>query len=413
MARTRILLIGAVAVVLVVAAAVVVLLQSGNSGYRLKLVMPEAAGIVSGLPVRINNVSVGEVTGVSTQDGKAVVDVRIDDSAAPLHTGTKPVITYRALVGEAYLQLQPGPPAGPVLASGSLVPTDWSQVQVEDVLEALDPATRDKLKSLLAKTDSTLAGREPDLKSTLDTAGPTAQALGQVLAAVGQDGPSIRELVTKLDGMTTAVASRRKQLSSAVSDLAGITQSVAAQQKNLSAGLGELPSTLQAAHTNLDKVPTAVDAAKPLLDDLQPVVAQLPSVAGNLSPLLADLRPAVAELGPTLRSASTLLQYTPGLLDSAHGTLPGVTQALGGLAPALDFLRPYTPDLVGWLSNWAGVFAGFNSQGHYGHLLLSLSATSFNSNPGIKPPGLNFDPNTAPGSAAGQPWTDANREPIR
>ncbi|HEV7977926.1 MlaD family protein [Amycolatopsis sp.] len=412
MGRKRILIAGAIAVV-AVAAALYVFVPSGGTGYRLKLVMPEAAGIVEGLPVRINNVGVGEVTGLTTQDGKAVVDVRIDDGTAPLHTGTKPVITYRALVGESYLQLAPGPKTNPALPSGSVVATDWSQVQVEDVLEALDPPTRDRLKSLLAQTSSTLSGREQDLQSTLNTAGPTVQALGQVLAAVGQDGPSIRELVTKLSQMTSAVAARRTDLSSAVSELSGITQDVAAQQKKLTEALGELPSTLQAAHSNLDKVGGAVDAAGPLLKDLKPVSEKLPSVAGNLSPLLADLRPAVAELVPTLKSADTLLHQTPGLLDSAHAVLPGTTQALNGLAPALDFLRPYTPDLVGWLSNWAGVFGGFNSQGHYGHLLLTVSATGFHNNPGVKPPFLNFDPNTAPGSAAGQPWTDANREPIR
>lgn len=408
--RVPVLVVAAAAVV---AVALYALVPWGGPAYRLRLVMPMAAGVENGLPVRINNVGVGRVTGVRAEDGKAVVDVRIDDGAAPLHAGTKPVITYRSLVGESYLQLSPGPKTGPPLPSGSVIRTDWSQVQVEDVLAALDPATRDRLRSLLAQTSTTLGGREQDVRATLNTAGPTVQALGQVLAAVGQDGPAIRELVRKLAAMTSAVAARRTQLSAAVANLTGITESVAAHQRELTEGLGELPPTLRSANANLGKVPRAVDAAQPLLRDLRPVAEQLPAVAGDLSPLLADLRPATVDLVPTLRSADSLLRYTPGLLDGAHATLPDVTKAVSGLAPALDYLRPYTPDLVGWLTNWDGVFAGYNSQGHYGHLLLTLSATSVHNNPGIKPPGLNFDPNTAPGSAAGQPWTDANREPIQ
>ncbi|WP_020498647.1 MlaD family protein [Sciscionella marina] len=403
----------AVLVVALLIVAAVVIGVSTSSGYRLRLVLPQASGIFNGVPVRIANVNVGSVTDVYPQSGKAVVEVRIDADRAPLHQGTRPVITSRSLIGEDYLQLQPGPVSARPLANGSTVRTDWSQVHIEDLLETLDPPTRAHLRSLLEQTKTTLGGHEQDLNSTVRTAGPAVQALGQVLAAVGSDGPAIHQLVTRLNGMVGAVASRHRDVSSAVSNLATVTQDVAAHQQQLRSGLAQLPTTLRAADGTLDKVPHAVDTTRPLLASLRPAAARLPSVAANLSPLLQQLRPTVAELTPTIRSANVLLRKTPSLLDSAHAVVPGVTTALNGLAPALNFLRPYTPDLVGWLSNWAGVFGGYSSQGHYGHLLLTLSATAVNNNPGIKPPGLNFDRTTAPGTAAGQPWTDASGEPIR
>jgi phospholipid/cholesterol/gamma-HCH transport system substrate-binding protein len=411
--RKKVLLPLAVVAVLLIAGVVYLVLPSSSPQYQLKLVIPEAAGIYSGVPVRINNVDVGSVTSVGVQNGKAVVEVRIDDGSAPLHAGTEPVVTARSLIGEDYLQLQPGPATAPALPSGSTVQTNWSQVQIEDVLGALDAPTRAQLQSLLKQTSSTLSGHEQNLNSTLQTAGPAVAALGQVMAAVGEDGPAIHELVTKLDQTVAEIAARHQDLSTSVSDLATLTQQVASQQQQLSAGLGQLPATLQAANSTLGKVPAAVSAAQPLLTSLAPASAALPSVAGNLSPLLTDLRPALDELTPTLASADSLLRYTPGLLDSANATLPGISQALNGLAPALNFLRPYTPDLLGWLSNWAGVFGGYDSQGHYGHLLLTLSATAVNNNPGLAPPGLTIDPVTAPGTAAGQPWTDATGGPVQ
>lgn len=411
--RTRVLLPVAAVVVLLVAGAFYLLVPGSSSGYRLTLVLPAAAGIYSGVPVRINNVDVGSVTGVAVRDGQAEVGIRIDDGSAPLHQGTEPTVTARSLIGEVYLGLQPGPASAPPLPSGSTVRTTWSQVQVEDVLSALDAPTRAKLQSLLDQTSGTLAGREQDVNATLRTAGPAVAALGQVMAAVGQDGPAIHELVTKLDQTVSAVAARHADLSSAVSDLATLTQEIAGQQTQLRSALAQLPATLRTAGATLDKVAPAVSTARPLLTALRPAVARLPSVAANLGPLLTDLRPTLDDLTPTLSSADSLLRNTPGLLDSAHAVLPGLTQALTGLAPALSYLRPYTPDLVGWLSNWAGVFGGYGAQGHYGHLLLTVSATAVNNNPGLAPPFLQVDPTTAPGTAAGQPWTDANGEPVK
>lgn len=399
-------LVGFAAVAAVVAGLV---LAVQNDDYKLQVVMPNAANLLDGSRVEIGGTPVGSVSDLQTRDGKAVVTVSIDRQHAPLHSGTRAQAQWRGLLGERVVELLPAPSKNPEIPSGSMIDSGAEQVELDQVLAALDQPTRDHLNSTVQQLDQNLKPHPEDMRQTLSTAGPAVQELGEVLKAVGQDGPAIQNLITDLRKMMDPLAARQTQLQQVINDLSSATTSMAAEQDQLQRGLGDLPGTLDSAKQTMDRVPSAVDTTAPLLRDLRPATQQLTTVSQNLSPLLSDLRPTVAQLRPTLASANTLLQSTPQLLDSAHSVVPGTTQALDQLNPAVRFLRPYTPDLMGWLSNWGASFANFDSQGHYFHGLIQLGTNSLNDNPGVVA-GLKGGPNArpAPGMASGQGWVDAN-----
>jgi phospholipid/cholesterol/gamma-HCH transport system substrate-binding protein len=182
---------------------------------------------------------------------------------------------------------------------------------------------------------------------------------------------------------------------------------MAEQEKALTNSLAELPPTLRETNGTLDRVPAAGNETNPLLKDLQPATAKLPSVARNLSPVLKDLRPTVARLRPALAASNKLLGSTPGLMDTAHGVLPPAQRALHQLGPAINFLRPYTPEAAGWLTNWNTQFATYDSQGHMWSGLLAPGPSALNDNV-VLPPPLSKPEAPQPGATVGQPWTDAN-----
>lgn len=381
--------------------------------YELKVLMPSASGTYAGATVMMDGQPVGQITDVGVQEDKALVTAAVDAAHAPLPAGTTARISWKSVIGARVLELLPGPEKNPSLPSGKMIVSKIERVEIDDVLATLDGPTRERVQSLVKRMNHTLDGREQDINATLKTAGPAVDALGEVMRAVGEDGPAIRDLVTRLHGMTSELAERDTELGQTVQNLGQLTSATADKQQSLKAALTELAPTVRSATATLDDVPRAVDATAPLLRDLRPATEQLPRVAGNLSPVMAELRPTVAELKPTLASAQRLLQYTPDLLDNAHATLPGTNEAVTSLQPAVAFLRPYTPETMGWISNWAHVFGSQNSGGNYARALVTASATSFNDNPGVLPPGFKQDPRPAPGSIVGQPWTDANGDGIR
>lgn len=380
-----------------------------NDDYELKLVMPNAANVLEGSRVEVDGSPVGSVTGLEARDNQALVTVSVDGDHAPLHSGSKAQVEWRGLLGERVIRLIPGPESNPEIPSGSLMEAGSEQVELDQVLAALDEPTRKHLNSTLQQLDQQLKDNPQDLRGALASAGPAVQELGEILKAVGQDGPAIQGLIRNLKTMMEPVAARHVELEKIVRDLNAATGEMSSEQTQLKRALSELPSTLDSAKRTMDGVPAAVDETVPLLRDLRPATQQLTSVSQNLSPLLSDLRPAISDLRPILNAADDLLQRTPALLDSAHTTVPGVNTALTQLNPAVQFLRPYTPDAMGWLSNWSAAFANYDSQGHYFHGLVQVGPNALDDNPGAAV-GLKGGPNSrpAPGMASGQAWVDAN-----
>jgi phospholipid/cholesterol/gamma-HCH transport system substrate-binding protein len=391
----------------------VVLFLTGNS-YTVHVALPSATNIVKGGSVQVNGFDVGSVETIEAKGNQALLTLNIDRDAAPLHDGAKITVPFKALLGERLLAITDGPRTNAEIPDGGLIPgVMLKPTEIDDVLNALDPKTLDHLKALVNDLDNTTRGHETDINATLQAAGPSLQALGGVLDAVGTDGPAIRNLALRLNDLTGTFANRQGDVRTVVTQLSRLTSLAASRQKQLRDSLSALPPTLRTAKSTLDRVPPVADKVTPLLDDLEPGTAKLKSVAGNLRPLLNDLRPAIGDLRPTVRALSELFDHTPMLLDSASGTLPQLTTTLDRLEKPFDFLRPYTPDAMGWLSNWTSVMSGFDSNGHYVRIHVPAGATTPVQNPGIVPPGNRMTPYPMPGQNGGTPWTDAYGSGVR
>lgn len=379
-----------------------------NLPYKVSVVLPTAPNVIEGGTVLIDGFPAGEVAQVRAEDGKAVLELDLDKDFAPLHDGSVVSVAWRAVLGERQIVVTDGPESAPTIPDGGRIAGEMPEpVEVDRVLSALDPETRERLSGMLGGLGSTLDGHEPDVNATIHSAGPALGALGEVLRGLGNDGPAIKSLVRNTGDVVDILVQRDADLRSVVSELSAGAQATAAQREQLDSALKKLPGTLQTAQHTLGQVPETVDETLPLLEDLAPVAAQLPEFARNLSPVLKELRPTVGELRPTLDSLSALLVHTPGLLDSAHGAVPGISSLVSEVTPALTFLRPYTPELLGWMSNWASATANYDVNGHYMRSSINEGASSLNVNPGVLPPGIEKDPTPLPGALEGQPWTDA------
>ncbi|MCE3552852.1 MCE family protein [Pseudonocardia sp. RS11V-5] len=392
-----------------------VLAFSGGGRYTVTAVMPAGnPNLIEGAPVYIDGFEAGSIETIEPENNQAVITVSLDRDLAPLHAGAFFHVQWKALVGERLLFIEDGPKENAEIPSGGMVEGDFPKpTEVADILAALDPATREKLGSLTETLQTTVKGHEQDLNGTLQTAGPALAAVGEVLRGIGTDGPAINALVTDLNSTMATIANRQDALSGVVTDLSTSSKAMAAQREQLRAALQKLPSTLDIAQGTLGRVPGVTEETLPLLSDLESATAKLPGVSEQLAPLLADLRPLVADLKPTLESASLLLDRTPGLLDSAHGALPGLSTAADAYTPALDFLRPYTPDVTSFLTNWGGAGQNYDSNGRYMRIFAQEGTTSPDVNPGVTPPGIQHEDAPAPFSAldtAGNGPVDAGGE---
>lgn len=394
-----------------------------SKGYTVSLVFPSATNLNTGGLVEEAGFTVGHVKHLGVNNGQAVVEVDVSGANAPLHAGTSAAIDYKSLLGERYVELTPGPKGNPVVPSGGVISNSngniTPRVELSSILSMLDPTTRTQLADLVPQFQQVFHGpNTQNTQATLQTAEPTVKALAQVLDAVGADGQNLHRLVTDMAGLSTRLVNKQTSLVSTVSGLDQAFGALSHQTTSLSAGINQLPGTLTQAQSTLNMVPQTTQLALPLLSDLKTATANLPTFASELSPVLTELQPVSAELVPTLNGLTNLLHYTPALVGSINTTVPQVTSAATQLEPAVNFLRPYSPELAGFFTDWGNWLAIYNATGHIGPLNATLGTTSVDV-PALSALNLGslatqIDPNRAPGALSGTPvMTDAAGNPVQ
>ncbi|HEY2637567.1 MAG TPA: MlaD family protein, partial [Solirubrobacteraceae bacterium] len=159
-----------------------------SHGYRLRAIVASANQLQKGSPVRIAGVQVGSVTGIDPGPGNTTkLTMDLQQTALPLHRDATLRIRPRVfLEGGFYVELHPGSPSAPELASEGTLPLPQTAIPVQfhQFLTTFDQPTRASLRQglhvLAGGLDDgggeSLAAVAPQLKPTLRDLSWVAQA---------------------------------------------------------------------------------------------------------------------------------------------------------------------------------------------------------------------------------------------
>jgi phospholipid/cholesterol/gamma-HCH transport system substrate-binding protein len=201
---------------------------------------------------------------------------------------------------------------------------------------------------------------------------------------ISSDNKAFTDFLVNTSGLVSALAARRDQLTQLVSNTGQTASAVAAQSGSLSQALGVLPDTLRQGST------TFVDL-RSALGDLDKLVAASKVGTKGLAPFLKQLRPVVTEATPTVHRLRQII-YQPGPSNDLTDQLrqlpelarltstdfPRAVNTLRQSQPIIEFLRPYAPDLVGFLRDFGQGAAPYDANGHYVRVSPIFDAFSFN-----------------------------------
>lgn len=384
-----------------------------SNKYNVSVVLPNANNVIKGGTVMRDGFEAGSIKEIKVVDGKARLRLQLDDEFGKLHDGVRANLAWKGTIGERVLSLVDGPKTNAEIPSGALLTNVASEpVEMAEVLSSLDAPTRRNLNTLITQLQVTTAGHEADMKAALTTAGPAVEQLGGLLRDLGADGEAIKQILTQSNRTMGILANRQQTLAQVVNNLSDMSDSVVDRRKELGETFEKLPGVLNEGQKTFELVPDAVDETIPLLEELEPASEKLAKTSKHLKPVLQDLRPAVQDLRPALTSLAKLLNETPALMDTGRATLPDLTKALNTANPMVSFIRPYTPEIIGWNTSWGSLAGNYDSNGHYTrfHILSGLESIV----PGvIKTPGVTQNLQPKPGSPVGQPWEDAYGEGLR
>ncbi len=383
---------GAAAIVVVV----LVLLAAGGSSYTVHARFTSASQIVKGNAVKVSGQSIGSVGPIRlTDDGQADVTLHIDeDGYFPLRRGTRAVIRQSSLSGVAnrYVDLQLGGARGAKIADGGVLATDSTEaaVDLDQIFNTFDPKTRAGTQKSVEFLRDFQAGNEDEANAALRYLNPALSSTSRLFAEVNRNTPDFERFIVQTARLVTDASAQDDVLSALVRNLATTTSALTSHGDSLAQGIGLLPNVMRKANGTFVDLRASLDDLTPLVDDAKPIVrTKLRPLLTQLRPFARDARPAVRDLSATVRRKGSdndlveVLRRQPALDQIATqtasrngkdrpGALPETIKALDGLTPQLAFLRPYSPDLVGWFDDFS-TSGAYDAMGSFSRAALALN----------------------------------------
>ncbi|MGN6586449.1 MAG: MlaD family protein [Solirubrobacterales bacterium] len=346
---------------------------SGGGGHKYTLIFQNAGQLVADNQVLIGGSPAGTVESIGLTDNNlAEVKVEVDQE---LHEGTTAVIRATSLSGVAnhYVSISPGPNSNPALEDGAELglSSTTTPVDIDQFFNTFPPRVREALGEFIRGNATTYSGQGKNANEAFKYFGPALNRTAAFARELNADQRLLARFVVSSARLTTAVAGRGEQLSSAISNANTAFNAIADQNENLDATLRELPPVLRQSNTTFVNLRAAlgdleplVETAKPATKELAPFLAELRPVFQKLLPFTRNLRLVVSRPGKG-NDAADLLATLPEVQQLTSKAFPHAEAGIRAFQPNLNFIRAYTPDLFNGLSKFGQVAGYYDGNGHY------------------------------------------------
>ncbi|MCW3014558.1 MAG: mammalian cell entry protein [Solirubrobacterales bacterium] len=396
---------------------VIVLANGGDERHEIVVTVASATNVVPGQDIREAGVKVGSVASLTpVRKGRATrIKLTIDERAWPLPRASKMTLRWGGTVsyGNRYIALIPSKARGAMLADHGTLPAGNFTIPVEfdQLLGTFTTPVRRDLRNLVDRAGGALLAARPGLERTLERAPAALNEASFVLRDLTADDAALHTLAQAGDDVLSAVAGAQPDLRSLLTDASTTFTAVGDRAGELRDVLQQAPGTLRVARDTLARADTTLDRADDVVGRLKPGVTQLRRIATPLDHVLGT----VVEVAPDARGTlASLRAAAPSLnpLLAKVTTLSPQLERIGSQAvDNLNCIRPYTPDIVSFFTNWGDALSYddkkdkiFRAQVQ-NFLPAPVNASPLNSGQLKKIfPGLEYGFPRPPGTNAGQPW---------
>jgi phospholipid/cholesterol/gamma-HCH transport system substrate-binding protein len=281
-----------------------------------------------GQTVNVAGVEVGEISDVRLEQGRAIVTLKLEEGSVPVYRDASVLLRPKTGLKDMVAELTPGTPEAGELPEDERIPIGQTlpDVNLDEILAALDGDTRAYLVMLLSGGAEGLRGNSAELANTIRRFEPLARDSRKISEQLATRRKNIQRVIHNFSLLSEALGDKDQTLGEFVENSNAVFASLADQDAALRATLQELPTALDATTDAL----TSVD-----------------EMASVLGPTLEDLRPAARALGPALEETRPFLTTTtPVLKNEIRPFVRTAREPVRQLQPAVKDLAAATPDLV-------------------------------------------------------------------
>lgn len=347
-----------------------------------------------GQTVVVAGVKIGDISKVELKDGKAVVTMQIERKFLPIYRNATALIRPRTGLQDVFVELDPGTKSAGKFDDGDTIPlaNTAPEVNLDQILEALDSDTQAYLRTLIVGVGQGLKGQSRNLGRVLGGLGPINRELAQLNRQVATRRHNLANLVHNLNVLTGTIGEHGNELAALVDSSNAALGAIARQDANVQRTVQLLPGTLATAHDTLDKTAPFARLLGPTFNNLRPFARNLdrlnasvrrvsvtkPAVRDQIRPFVRAARAPVRDLKP---AAANLADATPRLTDigteiNRLGNMAAYNPN-GAEAPGTSGRDEGYLYWLGWLAhNSNSVFQAGDAHGFYRRIYLTASCAS-------------------------------------
>jgi len=329
------------AVVVVAAVALVVVLLGGFSGgsgggdpsYTVEL--GNAFGLVTGEQFKVAGVPAGSISSIKLDQHNldALVTVNVTSTEyGSFHQNATCDSSPQSLIGEYFINCNPGTRSSPKLKNGGLIPVShtFSTIPADLLQNIMRMPYRERLTLIINELGAGVAGNPANLQSALERAVPALTQTDNLLQLLANDSRTIQNLTATADSVITALANNGRNVRRFVVEANNTAVDSAQQRTNLKATFQDLPGFLRQLRPALKDLGAAADANVPVLTNLNASSGQIDRLFTDLVPFSRAATPAVKSLGqasvtgrqavkaagPTITALNQFAKPTPELAQN-------------------------------------------------------------------------------------------------
>jgi ABC-type transporter Mla subunit MlaD len=353
-----------IALMLLVAIGATAVVTSSSRGkaptYEVRAIFDDASFAVPGEDVRVAGAPVGSIqsldvcTKAPCPEGspvnKAAVTITIDNgNFTPFYADARCSIRPQSLIGEKYVDCQPGSSSSPQLkkitsgpgAGTYLLPlaNTSSPIDTDIVQDISQQPIRQRFALILDELGTGLAARGSDLNAVIHRANPALGQTDKVLQILARQNRVLARLANESDAVLAPLARSKRQLADFVVQANTTSVASAARSADIARSFQLFPSFLRRLRPLVADLGQLADQGTPLMASLAQSAAAVSRQFQNLAPFAKAARPALIELGNESQQSQPALVATIPLahrLDRLGTQLEPTAKSLHKLTSSLD-----------------------------------------------------------------------------
>lgn len=365
----------------------------------------DSSPLLAGNEVRLDGVKVGTIKAMRVHGDHARLTLELDRTALPVYANARLASRPVSILGERYVDLDPGTPEAKPLQHDSVIPVKQtsSATDLDQVLNVLDKPTSQSLAALVTTLGVGADANGKDIDAAIAALAPAMQDTQKLTSVLQDQNKTLASLVSSLEPVAVGLADDNgSSLDALVEATEQTLRTTTANEAAFRSMLQQMPGILRSAIITLTRLQGTADAAIPTLEGLQPTTQNLNEISKELDRFADAADPALKSATPVLTEAQKLIDAAQPAAAQLRRSGPDLTADSRSLDPLTQKLTKDFTAAMEFFKGWALTTNGRDGLGHYfrtGLVVTPYTATGYlPTSEGKRPPNP-LDPEANPKSS--------------